>query len=133
MQFHERYLDVLQNIESAIMEIYEQHPDLIDYDVSQSLEATINFYSAQKDHRPPRKFNLSPIALEIAVVVQEVCDWRLGRRSAPGIEAHEEPIEVPPITPEEIIACLKKIHKSVQFWTKQSGRQGYLKYISIFM
>lgn len=33
----------------------------------------------------------------------------------------------------EIVACLKRLRKSVQFWTKSGGRQGYLNYIVEFL
>jgi len=41
--------------------------------------------------------------------------------------------EIKPITVNELLDCLKRIKKSVQFWTKEGGRQGYLVYISNFM
>jgi hypothetical protein len=41
--------------------------------------------------------------------------------------------EIKPITVNELLDCLKRIKKSVQFWTKEGGRQGYLEYISNFM
>jgi hypothetical protein len=31
------------------------------------------------------------------------------------------------------VACLRKLHKSVEFWTKQGGRQGYLQFIEKFV
>jgi hypothetical protein len=38
-----------------------------------------------------------------------------------------------PNTPQELIDCLKRIQSSVKFWNNQSGRQGYLNYISRFV
>jgi hypothetical protein len=34
-----------------------------------------------------------------------------------------------PITADEIVACLKRIRKSVQRWTKEGGRRGYLTFV----
>lgn len=35
--FEDKYLDVLQNIEMAIVGVYRQHKDLLDYDVDRVL------------------------------------------------------------------------------------------------
>lgn len=44
-------------------------------------------------------------------------------------------VEIPmdPISIEEMIACLKRVRKSVETWNKQGGRQGYLNYIENFI
>ncbi|MCL4835936.1 MAG: hypothetical protein KJZ86_26085 [Caldilineaceae bacterium] len=34
---------------------------------------------------------------------------------------------------EDLLACLQRIHKSVGFWSRQGGRQGYLTYIGEFL
>ena len=38
-----------------------------------------------------------------------------------------------PITVEEIIACLKRIRKSVEGWYKRGGRRGYYEFIQQFV
>jgi len=40
---------------------------------------------------------------------------------------------VTPIPLEDMVACLRKLRKSVDFWTKQGGRQGYMKYIEHYV
>jgi hypothetical protein len=37
-----------------------------------------------------------------------------------------------PLTLEEMIGCLKILQKSLRFWSKEKGRQGYLTYIASF-
>lgn len=32
-----------------------------------------------------------------------------------------------------LLACLRRIHKSVKFWNKEHGRQGYLQYVIQFL
>ncbi len=34
---------------------------------------------------------------------------------------------------EVIVACLKRIRKSIQKWNKRGGRQGYLTYVHQFL
>ncbi len=43
----ERYMDVLQNIEFAIVEVHKRTPLLVDFDVENALSALINHYQAQ--------------------------------------------------------------------------------------
>jgi len=37
------------------------------------------------------------------------------------------------VSPDEIVAYLKYIHKSVRFWMKRGGRTGYLDFIDQFI
>ena len=38
-----------------------------------------------------------------------------------------------PVTRDEIIACLKRVRKSIHLWTREGGRQGYLTFVSRFI
>jgi lysyl-tRNA synthetase class II len=138
MAFHEEYLDVLQNIEFAIIQIYRQYPELHDYEVMSALEAAIDFYAAQRINRNPREFNLSDRAALVAENLKNVCNWRLGRKSLETTETYlkdlaRDQAEFKPKNVEEIIACLKKVLGSVKKWNKQGGRQGYLSFVSAFI
>jgi hypothetical protein len=127
MRVEEEYMDVLQNIESAITDAYRQHRDLSDYDVMRALESLVDAYSGEKVGRPPRNIRLSDRESRVLDGVRGMCEWRLGRA--------EPPVETPlkpgpePITVDEIILCLKRILKSVKMWNKEGGRQGYLNFI----
>jgi hypothetical protein len=138
MAFHDKYLDVLQNIEFAIVQIYRKDPELHDYEVMSALEAAIDYYAAQRINRNPREFNLSDRAALVAENVKKALNWRLGQKSLEMAETGldelaENQAEFKPITLDEIIACLKKILGSIKKWNKQGGRQGYLTFVSPFI
>ena len=38
-----------------------------------------------------------------------------------------------PVSLDVIVACLKRIRKSIQRWNKEGGRQGYLIFIQRFV
>jgi hypothetical protein len=38
-----------------------------------------------------------------------------------------------PLQADEIVACLKRIIKSLQHWNKYGGRQGYLQFIEQYI
>ena len=130
--FEDQYLDVLQNIEFAIVNVYRHQPDLVDFDVETAINGLFADYRAQQIDREPRAHEFNPRAQQVYEAVQAVCEWRLGRESA---AAEDVPlaIKLSPLSLDEIIACLKRIRKSVQTWTKRGGRQGYLLYVEQFI
>ena len=125
--FEDEYLDVLQNIEMAILSVFREHDDLLDYDVDKVLNLLWTEYRNEKQGRITSAPRLGERAQMVYQRVKEVCEWRLGRR--------KEKIrgwfkaQLPPISIDEIMDCLKRIRKSIDLWNKQGGRQGYLYFI----
>lgn len=127
----EEYMDVLQNTEAAIVWVYRQNPELMDYQVDSALEALIKTYQGEATGRkpaPPR----NPAAGQVYERVQAICDIRLGRET---FHRGDEPVELglEPVDVDVILRCLKRIRKSIQLWTREGGRQGYLNYVSQFI
>ncbi|MDL1926862.1 hypothetical protein FBQ79_11420 [Anaerolineae bacterium AMX1] len=110
----EEYLDVLQNIEWAILSVYRENPQLFDYDVDKALNALWMGYRSEQIER-----------------VRAICEWRLGRNpmQKEGEDGEVVDLSPEPLTHDVILACIKRIRKSVEFWTKEGGRQGYLYFI----
>jgi hypothetical protein len=128
----ERYYDVLQNIEYAILSAYERETTLLDLDVIDALDGLVRRYGAEEQSRTPPRLRLSPQASRIYAAAEQMCEWRLGR--AP-LNPGEDEAVIPPDqcnTVSDIAICLKRIRKSVHTWTEQGGRQGYLLYIAHF-
>jgi hypothetical protein len=127
--FEDRYLDVLENIEFAIVSTYHEHPELADSNVDRVLELLIRVYSAEASQRPVLHVRVAELDQGLLDRVRTMCEWRLGRGEGPTTEA----VPLEPKTTDEIIACLKRIRLSVKRWTKQGGRQGYLRFISEYV
>jgi hypothetical protein len=129
VDFEERYTDVLQNIEFAIVQVYRVHPDLYDAQVESALSWAVRAYNAEARGKP------APAALaglpgEVAAGVIAMCEWRLGRGpivSGAGL------VEGAPKTRDEIVACLKRVRRSIEYWTREGGRQGYLEFVKGFL
>lgn len=47
MSVEEEHLDVLQNIEAAIVSVYRDHPEMTDYDVDKAFSALIQTYRSE--------------------------------------------------------------------------------------
>ena len=126
----EEYLDVLQNIEFAIVSVYREKHDLLDYDVDKVLNLLWTEYRNEKQDRTAPAPQLGVNAQLVYARVKSMCEWRLGRQNLEE-KKDGQPVEmgIKPLTLDEIMACLKRIRKSIELWTKQGGRQGYLYFI----
>lgn len=149
-EFFEQYGDVLQNIEFAIIQVFRAQPELTDYNVEKALSGLIRVYQAQVLERAAPNLRLRDIEQAVFDAVQHMCEWRLGHSDLAlpdpttddstdenAVIAVREPVDdmpdIEPLTTQEIVACLKRIRKSVNFWTKSGGRQGYLEYVEQFL
>ncbi|RME78525.1 MAG: hypothetical protein D6784_02270 [Chloroflexi bacterium] len=122
-KFEEEYLDVLQNIEAAIVNVYQEYSDLTDYDVETALKTLVRAYQSELKNRSFSLPQMPELRSKVYERVKLVCDWRLGRVDMSGIFV---PV---PLSIDEIVACLKRILKSVKLWNKEGGWQGYLNFI----
>jgi len=132
MKVYEQYLDVLQNIESAIVSFYKNEPNLLDLEVEESLDCLIRSYTWEQEARGTPTLRLSDRARQLYDHTRFICEWRLGRQSLDQHRFHRPKLELIDITLPEILICLKHIRQSVRYWNKENGRQGYLTYVRHF-
>jgi hypothetical protein len=133
-RFEDQYLDVLQNLEFAIVQAAREQPELADWHVESAVNALRKLYRAEargNEIQDPSA-GLDPLAQEVYALMKGMAELRLGRGQ--GFDEDGEPVEIPcePITAQEIVDCLKRIRKSIQRWTKWGGRKGYLNYVDEF-
>jgi len=132
MAFKEEYEDVLQNMEFAIMQAYQEQADLIDAEVLTAIEWLIRSYGREATGKSGSSRPLKGISGEVALKVKQMCEWRLGRASLSEEEGESVDKDMTPKTLEEIVDCLKWIQSSIKLWTKKGGRQGYLNFVRQF-
>ena len=132
-RIEEEYEDVLQNIEFAIVSEYRQHSELLDYEVEKALNALIVAYQAEQQHRASGRVAFTPLVQQVYERVRSVCEWRLGRDKLFVVESGAEMPQPSPLSLDEVVACLKRIRKSVQKWTEREGRQGYLRFVNQYI
>src|ERR1051326_3767286 len=121
----EEFLDVLQNIEFALVGVFSEHEKLTDYGADYALETLVKQYTAELLGRtPPPVPKFQPHEQEAYDSVKAMCDWRLGRGKLED-EFGQEVDLGDKIALEDMIACLKRIRSSIQLWTKKLGRRGY--------
>ena len=121
MDVEEEYLDVLQNIEFAIMSVYRDNPLLVDFDVEAAINALISLYHAQPQSHEARRPNLNERATLVYERVQAMCDWRLGREELLSAEMRERgPTAGAGHTGCD--RCLPEAHSEIRPAVEQRGR-----------
>jgi hypothetical protein len=129
-KFEDEYLDILQNIESTIVGVFRENPELTDIQVDQALEALLRTYHREAIHGAP-VLPKGEAARKVYEAVKMACDWRLGREMV--VDEEQQPLTIEPVTIAEMEACLKHIRKSLHMWNKDFGSQGYLNYVKNFL
>ena len=130
MALEDTHLDVLQNIEFAIVNVYHKQSDLRDLDVMRALDALIDVYRAEARGHTPNDISLPEPESTVFQRVKDMCEFRLGR------QAVATRVQVPfegDKTASDILACLRKIRRSTERWNKRGGSQGYLQFVSEFV
>jgi hypothetical protein len=130
MGLENKHLDILQNIEFAIVSVYRERSSLSDYNVMRGLDALIGLYRAESRGHNQKLICLEGPDLEVFEKVQAMCEWRLGRAEQPDM------IQLSPTNEknlEDVLACLRKIRKSVDKWNKRGGPEGYLSFVSQYV
>jgi hypothetical protein len=127
MRVEDEYLDVLQNLEWAIVDQFRRDRSILDLDARAAANALVRHYEAEAESRGAPGAPLSDRARRIYEAVRPICEWRLGRAPAPDKSSSDSDRTV---TAAELVLCLKRIRKSIDFWTKEGGRQGYLNFVA---
>jgi hypothetical protein len=129
-KFGDKNLDVLQNIEFGIIQVYRADQSLLDVDAKDAIDALVRHYHAEEEQRTPSAMRLGERALRVFLSVRTMCERRLGRSSLPG--ENEEP-EWGTIPVSDLVKCLRKIQKSIPFWSQRGGRKGYLDFVGQYL
>ena len=131
----EEHEDVLQNIEAFIMEVFRAHDHMVDTDVMRALDAGLVYFNDVRREHTPKEPRLSGHSVLVFDAVKTVCNVRLGREELDARTKAKDNLDLSggDVSPEVILACLRKIRKSVDRWNKQGGRQGYLRFVAQFI
>ena len=131
MNVEDQYLDVLQNIEFGVVTVFRQDSTLTDFDVETVYNALIQYYKGKQSIDPTDQ-QRTELRRMLCNTVKAICDLRLGEVSFASISGGTLP-QMPSIRSDEMVLCLKRLQKSVQKWSKQGGRQGYLNFVGDFI
>jgi hypothetical protein len=134
-KIEDEFTDVLHNIESALVTVYNEDEEMTDYEAEKAINGLIRLYTAEQRKRTAPDLDLSGPAELAYKRVRVMCEFRLGReelRSADGTEALFNSI-LEPIALSDLIACLKRVRRSIQKWNRDYGRRGYYDFVRQFI
>src|SRR5882762_4635019 len=80
MALEDVHLDVLQNIEFAIVSVYRKQHALRDVEVMRALDALIDVYRAKARGHTPKEVNLPEPENTVFQQAYTMCEFRLGRQ-----------------------------------------------------
>lgn len=130
MGLEDIHLDVLQNIEFAIVSVYRERGDLVDYDVMRALDALIDVYRAESRGYTPKEIHLPERESLVFQRVKDICEFRIGRSE---LRINRNILSGAEKTADEIHAYLRRIRRSVDRWNKRGGQQGYLQFVKQYV
>lgn len=129
----EEYAAVLFGIETAVVSVVSEAPDLVDKNVLAAVDALIALYSTEI--RRGRRSCAAPTGRS-GVVYERcllACEWQLGRGHIGEAPVGGRWCDEAELTVYELVRCLKRLRKSIRHWHKQGGRRGYLSYVRQFI
>ena len=129
MKWGEGNLDILQNLEFAVIEVWRSHREMTDHVAARAYEAAFERYRAEARGHQPKACELTGLDRTVFDAVTAMCEFRLGRTTL--TDGPAEPI--PPIPVATLVDCLRELRKSVERHTRSGGRQGYLTFVSAFI
>lgn len=131
--FEEKYNDTLRSIELAIVRVYREEDNLVDFQTLTAVNGLIRVYTAKVRNRNAPVLKLDHLSQKVFNDVKLACDGWLGQ--APVFDETGQMAEVKEnaLRVSEIIDCLKRIRKSIQMWQKEGGRTGYYEFIDQFL
>ena len=129
MKWTDDKLDILQNLEFSVVEVWREHPEMTDYAALRGYEAALQLYRAEQRGHTPKTPDLKGLDAAAFEALKAMCEFRLGRGPCPA----PGPESIPPIPLETLLDCLRELSKSVERHTKRGGRQGYLNFIDQFL
>jgi len=132
-KFEEQYQDVLQNIEFGLVQAYRDNPNLVDTGTMYALDTLIKVFNGELQGREVALPQFKPEEQAAYDGARAMCEMRLGREALLDKKGKEVKLDMEPVTVEEIVACLKRIRKSVEGWYKRGGRRGYYEFIQQFV
>ena len=131
--FEEKYQDVLHNIETALVQVYREQDEMTDWEALTAVNGLIRTYTAEQRGRKAPNLRMDILTQAAYDNVQFMCEWRLGRAHLEGEAGQAFDMGMEPKTVSEIVACLKRIRKSIELWQKEGGRRGYFNFVSQFI
>ena len=133
-KLEEEFMGVLQILEFALIQSYRANDEMTDWEAETAVSGLIRTYTAEQRKRPAPATKMQLPVQQAYTDLQIPCEGWLGR--GPLLDETGQTVQVDEnnkLTISEIIACLKRIRRSIEMWQKEGGRRGYFEFIDQFL
>jgi len=131
--FEEQYIDVLHNIEVALIRVYRENEAMTDYEALEAINGLLRTYTAESRRRSAPELKLNEQAQAAYDGMQAMCELHMGRVTLGSEDGEPVSLPVAVITVGEILDCLKRIRRSIERWNKEMGRRGYFDMVGKYV
>lgn len=131
MQWKDEELPALQELESAINELWRKHPDMTDYVAGRAYEGAFQIYRAVSRGHQPKPSTTSGLDAEALEAIRAVCESLLETGPAPMKKNPRG--NTAPVPLVKLVEYLRELQRSVERHTSLGGRQGYLNFVRGFL
>ena len=133
MRIEEEFENVMMNIEMQVVGITTKNPKMTDWDVEKVYNALLRKYKAVSQGRGVKEVSFDSPVMDLYLQTEGICDWFVGDANFQDEDGTDVDLGLEKVAYEDMIACLKRLRKSLKTWTKEGGRKGYINYISQFV
>ena len=129
--FVDRNMDLLQNIEFAVVMIARKNPKILDQHISEAYTLLRKFYMGKvRGWDNPPQFPNDPDEAELFSAIIEILNMRTGHMNSP----LKFKATMPSLDSKVAADCFEKLISSVKKWSRgQKKSQRYLDFISKFV
>lgn len=119
----------LRDLESTILALWKQHPEMSDYVASRAYEAAFQFYRARLRGHEPKRPTEPGLDAEAFAAVQQTCETLLtsGPTAVKGLP------DSGPVALDKLVDLLRELRRSAERHTAIQGRQGYLSFVAKYV
>ncbi len=132
-QFEEKYNDTLRSMELTLVRQYRQMENLVDWEVKTAVNNLIRHYTAEARRRQPPNLTQDALTQLVFDRLRTTCEGWLGREAIVDESGGVVTLSEHALKVDEVIACLKRIRRSIDMWQKEGGRRGYFEFIDQFL
>lgn len=132
-QFEDQYNDTLRSMELALVHVYRQDEGMLDWHAETAVNNLARYYTQEQRGKRPSPPRQQPPAQQAYDDLKIVCEGWLGRNPVFDEAGQMAEIGDNALSHDELIACLKRIRRSIQMWQKEGGRRGYYEFINQFL
>ena len=131
LKFEDEYFNELLAIETTISKIYVENSDLLDFNVDKALNGVVRTLGNQQRGKKAPTLKLKDDEQKLYDEFIGLTEGQFKGGALTDEDGDEIGIELRSLTVDEMIACFKRIQRSIKLMSDQ-GRQGYLNFIKQF-